>query len=74
MNRGGIVFCEHASQAAALMATATVDSAATDGDVCECGDIPYEAAVSIYDSGCGLLVEHAGEWNLAGIATAVETN
>ena len=32
-----------------------------------------EAAVVSFDSGCGMFVEHAGEWKLAGIATAVET-
>ncbi len=30
-----------------------------------------EAAVTRYDSGCGLFVEHDGEWKLAGIATLV---
>jgi len=33
-----------------------------------------EAAVTVYDSGCGLFVEEAGEWKLAGIAVTVSTN
>ena len=33
-----------------------------------------EAATTIYDSGCGLFVEHNGEWKLAGIATLVSNS
>lgn len=33
----------------------------------------HEAAMTRYDSGCGLFIEDNGEWKLAGIATAVQT-
>lgn len=40
----------------------------------EAGSGDNEAAVTRYDSGCGLFVEHNGVWKIAGIATAVQTN
>ena len=39
----------------------------------EVGSGDNEAAVVIYDSGCGLFVEHEGEWKLAGIAATLTT-